>query len=210
MVVTAPNKNIRYPNSGPVSTQPVLPPPTVNGGPVSTGPTGNIRPYKPAPVKPVVKKPVSKPVSKPAKKPVAKPDPMAKYLGTDTTYQSQVAALRKAMNDYLQQKQIGETQYNTDFANRTRDLAVTRQNSREDQQNDFASRGMFISGLQARADGQLLNDFSRRQGDLSTARANFLTNSTNDYRNFSEEQRLSQDRARQEALTRRAMKLGTL
>jgi len=132
------------------------------------------------------------------------------FLSGDPTYQSQLAALNKALADYRAQMQDSENQYNVSYTGNTRDLGTQRGLGQTDLGNDYASRGLYESGLQAKAMGDLLDMFARRQSDLDTNKANFLSNTNRDYGNFQSENNLSGEKAKQDALNRRAAQLGVV
>jgi hypothetical protein len=130
------------------------------------------------------------------------PDPNA--WKTDSTYMSQVAALVKALSDYQAQKSDTETRYNADYTNRTNDLGIERGFSLDANNNDYASRGLYNSGLQAQATGNLMDSFSRRQADMATAKSNYLAGLQRDFTNFQSEQDLTRQKAQQDAIARAA------
>jgi hypothetical protein len=132
----------------------------------------------------------------------AAPDPNA--WQTDSTYMSQVAALVKALSDYQAQKGDTETRYNADYTNRTNDLGIERGFSLDANNNDYASRGLYNSGLQAQSTGNLMDSFSRRQSDMATAKSNYLAGLQRDFTNFQSEQDLTKQKAQQDAIARAA------
>lgn len=123
---------------------------------------------------------------------------------TDSTYLAQLAALDKALKDYQAQKDDSMNRYNVDFTNRTRDLGIDKGLAQDSNYNDYASRGMYHSGLMVDATGKLLDMFSRRQGDMETAKANYLAGLNTDFTNFQSEQDLTRQKAQQDAIARAA------
>lgn len=130
------------------------------------------------------------------------------FLGKDSTYLGQVAALNKALADYRAQMGQSQGQYNTDYASRVNDLNINREQGLVNQAEDFASRGMYTSGVYGHDRSDLLGQFSRRQADMDTARANFLSGLQSDYSNFQGDQGITLAQARQDALARRAAQYG--
>jgi hypothetical protein len=130
------------------------------------------------------------------------------FLGKDSTYLAQMAAMNKALADYRAQMGQSQNQYNTDYASRLNDMNINRQQSLENQADDFASRGMYVSGVYGRDRSDLLGQFSRRQADMDTSRANFLAGLQNDYSNYQSDQQVSMTQAKQDALSRRAAQYG--
>lgn len=133
---------------------------------------------------------------------------LAAFLGSDTGYQSQVAALHKALADYQAQMGMQKNQYNTNFAANISQLGTDRTQGMANQQNDYTSRGLLHSGLYGKAAGDLTSQFDQRQSDLERARADFLANLGLDYNNFRSQQNLTAQKAKQDAIARRAAKYG--
>jgi hypothetical protein len=127
------------------------------------------------------------------------------FLSGDDTYQSQLAALTKALANYKSQMGERTGEYNTDFARKLSDLNLTEQRNTTDQADDYAGRGMFISGLYGKARGDLERDFDNREGDMNLAKNQFLSGLNRDFTNFQEENNLSRERAKQDSLNRRSL-----
>lgn len=138
------------------------------------------------------------------------PPPMSinDWLNQDSTYQSQESALKKALTDYIAQQGVAKNQYNVDYTGRTHDLALQKTRSLDDQANDFASRGMYFSGVYGKDMSNLVGDFARRQSDMDTAKANYFANLANDLGNFQDQQQLTETKAKQDAINRRAAQYG--
>jgi hypothetical protein len=163
----------------PASTKPVptgaINKPTIGGS--KPGGVGNTNPATGGPANPAVPAPV---------------DPVNQYLGSDTTYQSQLAAINKALADYQAQMGADANQYQVAYGQNVHDLGVNRDKSIYDNTNDFAGRGMFHSGLYGKASGDIVNDYTNQQMQFG---------------NYNAEQALAQQRAKQEAINRRALTL---
>jgi hypothetical protein len=140
--------------------------------------------------------------------PAAPPMNINDWLNTDSTYQSQLSALKKALADYRAQQGQAQNQYNVDYTGRTRDLGQQKTRGLEDQGNDFASRGLYFSGVYGQDMNRLVSDYARRQSDMSTARSNYLANLNMDLSNFNDQQQLSTTKAKQDAVNRRAAQYG--
>lgn len=132
------------------------------------------------------------------------------FLGSDASYQAQVAALNKALADYQAQMGTQQNQYNTNYASNIAQLGQDRTVGLADQQNDYTGRGLLHSGLYGKAAGDLNTQFDTRQSDLARARADFLANLGLDFNNFRSEQNLTQQKAKQDAIARRAAQYGAL
>jgi hypothetical protein len=127
------------------------------------------------------------------------------YLAGDDTFQSQMAAYKKALANYKTQMTERQDEYNQDYARRTTDLGITEQRNTADQTDDYAGRGLYFSGLYGKARGDLAADFDRRQGDMDLAKQQWLNGVNRDYSNFQEENDLNEQKAKQDALQRRAL-----
>ena len=143
----------------------------------------------------------------PAPKPPAPPT-LEAFSAKDSTYQSQLSALKKALADYMAQQGQAKTQYLTSYGTDKKTLDQNRTQGLDDLGNDFASRGLLQSGLYADSMSDLNGDFDKRAAALEQAKTAFLANQTNDYTNFTSEQQLAQQKALQEAAARRAAQYG--
>lgn len=127
------------------------------------------------------------------------------FLSGDDTYQSQQAALIKALANYRSQMGERQDEYNADFTNRLGDLNLAENRSTTDQMDDFAGRGMYISGLYGKARGDLEQDFNHREADMNMAKNQFMSGLNRDFVNFQEENDLAKQKAKSDALQRRSL-----
>lgn len=130
------------------------------------------------------------------------------YLGKDSTYLAQQAQIQKALADYRAQMGQQEDQYNGDFASRVNDFGIRKTQAVTDQGDDYASRGMYVSGLYGKANSDLLGQFSRQAADMEAAKANWFAGVNNDYANYQDEQGIAMTKAKQDAMARRASQYG--
>lgn len=137
-----------------------------------------------------------------------KPPSLKDYLGTDSTYMQQSAALQKAKQDYLAQQGQSRTQYETNYAGDLDTLKTNRTQSLGDLENDYAGRGLLQSGLYADSMSDMNTDYDKRTSALEQAKAAFLAQMAGDLTNFTSEQGLTLTKAQQEAAARRAAKYG--
>lgn len=128
------------------------------------------------------------------------------FLSGDETYQGQLAAITKALANYRSQMGERQDEYTADFASRLKDLNLTEERNTADQADDYAGRGLYISGLYGKARGDLEQDFNRRESDMGMAKNQFMAGLNRDYTNFQEEQNLSSQKAKADAINRRALK----
>jgi hypothetical protein len=162
---------------------------------------------KPAPAKP---KPKPKPKPK-AKKPAPKkkkPSATQKYLAGDTTYQQQLADYNKSKAEYDSNYRRQSSIVNRDYAESQRALNRQGAQDRIDQQNDFAGRGILRSGVFAKALGDYNTDFNARIKQLTTGKTDQLGDLGAQRSSFLRQLQIEQNNAREDALRRRAAKLG--
>ena len=168
------------------------PPPKKATGTITTGPSGKY--------------------SRPAAPPAVAPGPMQTdpnaWLGADVGYQ-----------DLLRQLALASTNFNADFTRRQGDV-----NSQYDTSNkalhdqsvidlknleaDYAGRGLIRSGLYANAVGDYNKELDQRLAELLSGRDRTLAQLTQEQQQFQTQQQLDQQRAREDALRRRASGLG--
>lgn len=130
------------------------------------------------------------------------------WLASDTAYKSASDQLAKALADYKAQASNSENQYRADYTNKIADLSKARDLGMKELEADFASRGMLGSGLYAQAYNDGLTSWNNRQRDLDKGLADFLTNLATQTNNFQSEQQITSEKAKQDAIARRAASLG--
>lgn len=131
-----------------------------------------------------------------------------KWLAGDTTYQQQLANFNKSKSDYESQykRQTGITK--RDYKESIRSLNRQGDTDREDQKNDFAGRGILRSGVYAKALGDYNTEFNTKVKNLKQGQTDKLGDLSMQRTNFLRQLKLESDAARQDALRRRAAKLG--
>ena len=131
-----------------------------------------------------------------------------KWLAGDSTYQQQLAGFNKSKTDYQSQynRQTGIT--NRDYAEMLRTMNRQGVQDRDDQKNNFAGRGILRSGVFAKALGDYNTDFNSKVKNLKTGQSDKLGDLGMQRTNFLRQLKLEMDAARQDALRRRAAKLG--
>lgn len=155
--------------------------------------------------------------------PAPKPPSEEDFLASDAAYQAQMAALKKALENYLADTAAQKTKYNTSYDTSVKNLGWLGDEgwNREDQNtssgrayqslnNDFAGRGL----LQSSAYGEAVDDLFRSLNDQYSAmnkdRTNFMDDLARQTSQFKNENTLSQQQARAESLARRAAKYDTV
>lgn len=160
-----------------------------------------------------------------------KPPSEADYLAGDSAYQAQLAALTKALSDYqadqTNQRSQYDTQYNQGLASlgyqapgagpdgiagteddpgpwNFQDLNSSAGRSYDNQLNDFASRGELQSSGYAQALDNLTRSLDTQKGSMDTARQGFGDNLTSALAQQQNQNTLSSQQARADAIARRA------
>jgi hypothetical protein len=137
----------------------------------------------------------------------AKAAQLNKYLTNDSTYQSQTAAINKALGDYGAQELQQENSYNTGYAQNRSDLQEQQRVGGINQDEDFGSRGMIRSGLYATDKTDFLGDYARQFSQLDQQRNDYLLNLHQGLNNYNTSQNLALQQAKQDAINRRAIGL---
>ena len=161
-------------------------------------------------------------VSDPAPAPEVAVPSEENYLAGDSSYQTQFAALKAALERYQADQQLETSKYNTDYTTSLRDLGYdegTKQwnwtdqltaagRAYQSQLNDFASRGMLQSQGYADANSDLQRLMTDQYGQMATNKTNFMTGMERSLANYQGENTSSQQAARAEAIARRAAQYG--
>lgn len=166
--------------------------------------------YRPAPVVANRSGRYSKPVAPPVAKPGAVPKiaSIEDWLGSETMYKNQIRNFDKAFGDFNADLNLRKGRVNTDFTQSEKTLKDQRVSDLETLKNDFASRGLLTSGLYANELGDYENEFNQQLANLTRGRTESLSNIGRELSNFQSEQNLAKQRAREEAIRRRAAKYG--
>lgn len=196
--MTTPSFN--FPSTRPPKIGPALPHPAPIL--VSNSPT-NMTPPSP-PKKPPTRKP---PSWLHPKKPQS---PLEKWLAGDTTYQQQLTALNQeqsaAQSNRTRQDQIT----NRNFSSTQRQMNTQAGQDRQNQQYDFAGRGILHSGVYAKALGDYNSDFQTKMNNLIQGRTDTLSQSAADFNDLLRQISLQKNSAKQDAIRRRQQELGIL
>lgn len=133
---------------------------------------------------------------------------LAKWLAGDDTYQQQIADFLRSRQDYQAnyERQYGIT--NRDYYETQRALRRQGMQDRVDQQNDFAGRGILHSGVFAKALGDYNTEFNQRMNSLIRGRTEQLGDLDAQRQSFLRQVQMELNAAKQDAIRRRAAKLG--
>jgi hypothetical protein len=149
--------------------------------------------------------------ARPAAPPVEQAGPVQSidsYLGADVDYQNQLRNFSKTMTDF--QADLGRRRgmSESDFAMSKKGLEDQRGKDLESLAQDFASRGLSRSGLYGQAVGDYETEFGRRMSDMQARQQQALAALEAELSQFSGQQNLSEQAAREAAIRRRAETLG--
>lgn len=189
--------------------------PAVGAPTASPAPTPAPAPVKSTPT--VAKKTITNRVASPAVgssntgviSPTAPVAPnVDEWLANDVAYKSQSDQLQKAWADYQAQSRQGENQYRTDYTAKLNELDKSREIGQKELESDYAARGMIGSGLYTKAFTDFSNDYDNRQKNLDTGLSDFLANLLTQSQNYKSEQEIAAEKAKQDAIARRAATLG--
>lgn len=131
-----------------------------------------------------------------------------KYLGTDTTYQSQLSDLMRQYDQYNAQKNLQASQTQADYDAKQRALDTQSTQDRLNMRNADAARGILYSGIYANQLGQY-NDANQQQiTNLLGGLQNSKDSAQLAYEQFLSNELNAKAQAIQEAAARRAAGLG--
>jgi hypothetical protein len=135
-----------------------------------------------------------------------KPPSIDSYLGTDSAYQQAVRGGKRSMNDYLSEISRRKGEANTQYGQTKESMERDRTMQLEDLKNEFASRGLIQSGLYGEEQGKFQQKFTEQATALDQQQAALLADLLSQTTNYTRENQLAQEAAKQEALQRRAAK----
>jgi hypothetical protein len=193
------------------AAQKPTPRPTVSAPPRTSAPaavrktSAPVSTYKAPAAQPVNRPPAAAP-PRPAAPPV--PPSIEQFLAGDTTYMGQNADLQKAMANFDTQQGQQSQQYGQEYNLNKGNLASALTEANTAMANDYGSRGMMNSGLYGQAYADQQTEYNGRQAALDNARTQFLSDQTAGKTNFTADQGLTAEKARQDAINRRAAGLG--
>lgn len=144
-------------------------------------------------------------VKKAAPKPQSALD---KWLAGDTDYAQQVAEFNQQKQAYQQNynDSINQTNQNYNATKRGMDTQATQ--DKQNQQYDFAGRGVLQSGVYAQALDQYNTTFNQNENNLLQGKTQQLGSDQDQLNSFLRELTLQQNAAKQDAIRRRAQSLG--
>jgi LysM repeat protein len=147
-------------------------------------------------------------VKAPAKPAVPQVSELDKWLAGDTTYQQQLAEFNRSKGEYEAQNTRQKGITDRDYAESQRNLSLQGERDRTNQQEDYAGRGILHSGVFAKALGEYNTDFNQRLKALTTGQSDAVGDLATQKANFLRQLELESNSAKQDAIRRRAQKLG--
>lgn len=141
--------------------------------------------------------------------PKPKPPPSLKaWLGSDADYQNQLRNFQRAMSDFNSDLKNRTGSANTSYASSLKQMGAQKATDLQSIMNDFAARGLLKSGLFAQRDADYNKTYQSNLSDLGLGHKNTLSGLTKEKLDFSRQQALAKEQARQDAAARRAAKYG--
>jgi hypothetical protein len=130
------------------------------------------------------------------------------YLGQDTGYQNQVRDYDKALQDFLADVTRRRGTLETEFGLSNKAMDDQRLKDLEALKDDFGARGILRSGLYADEVGNYETEFGQRKSDLSRRNTDALSGLTQEEGSFKSQAELKKNKAREDAIARRAAQYG--
>jgi hypothetical protein len=142
----------------------------------------------------------------PPKKSKPKIPSLDKYLGTDSVYQSALSGSKRSLTDFISELGRRKGEANTQFTQTKGSMERDRTVSLDELRQEFASRGLIQSGLYGEEQGKFQQKFTEQMQALQQQQAALLADLLGQQKNYTRENDLANQQAKQEALLRRAQK----
>lgn len=144
--------------------------------------------------------------SAPAPQPPTPPAPpsIEQFLRGDTAYMGQEAALKSGLDQYNTDYGQRQSQYGTEYNMNKDNLSKALTEANTSMTDDYASRGMLNSGTYGTAFADQQTEYNSRQTALDNARNQWLAEQLSGRTSATSESALSGQKARQDAINRRA------
>ena len=124
------------------------------------------------------------------------------YLAGDTAYSAQKAAYDKALADFAT-RSTGELQnYGTEYNAKLTNMQKAQDQGALDLKDDYASRGLLSSGVYSDAFNDFNNSYTTQRDELARAKQQYETDLANSKTDFTTEQNVLLQKAKQDALNR--------
>jgi len=186
-------------NPPPPPTHPIAPGVPVGGPPGNTVVVGNQGGGNTPPPPSAPGNPLSGGTGDPA---------LDSYLGTDSTYQSQLSDLMRQYDQYNAQKNLTASQTQADYDAKERALNTQTAQDQLNMRNAAAARGILYSGIYANQLGQYNDANQQQMTNLLGGLQNAKDNAALQYNQFISNELAAKESAIQQAAARRAAQLG--
>lgn len=130
------------------------------------------------------------------------------YLGGDTGYQQQLREFAKALADFNADVTRRRGTLDQEYGSSKKALGDQRLLDLEGIEDDYASRGLQRSGLYADAVGDYEKEFGTRMSELERRQKQAIQQLLNEQSQYKNQNLLSQQTARENALRRRSEQYG--
>lgn len=156
----------------------------------------------------VSKAALKKAVKKAPVKKVVKPVTAETYAQQDPDYRRAIAAYRSNLENTRSQYSANRNDATTDFTT-TRDRLISQHKENQaNTNNDFAARGMFGSGVYAKANDDRVKQETAQLDDATTSNSRNLRQLDTDFSNASTLEQQQESTAKAAAIRRASAKLG--
>jgi hypothetical protein len=128
----------------------------------------------------------------------------------DSEYLSELRAIEKALAAYRSKMGVNRTRAGTQFKISGRDLRQQKDRDLENLKDDFAARGIVLSGVYGDKQGEYNQLWGQQNSELGRQYKDALSDITRNYNEYLQETNTQKEQARLAAIRRRAQKLGKL
>lgn len=129
---------------------------------------------------------------------------LASFLAADPDYQQGILGLNKSWQDYASKYTANRGNVIDENTITTERLAREKKESKQDLLNDFAARGMLMSGLFGKAQNELETNYGEQGADLGRQFQNVLANMLMDWQSQRDQNILAKQQLRDIAIAKRA------
>lgn len=129
---------------------------------------------------------------------------------SDSEYQSELRAIQKALAAYQSKMGVSRTRAGTQYKISGRDLRQQKGRDLENLKDDFAARGIVLSGVYGDKVGEYNGLWGQQNSELGRQYKDALSDITRNYNEYLQEVNTQKEQAKLAAIRRRAQKLGKL
>lgn len=128
----------------------------------------------------------------------------------DSEYLAEIRALEKELTDYKAKMALNRTRAGTQHTTSGRDLRQQKDRDLRDLKDDFAARGIVLSGVYGGKVGEYNTLWGQQNSELDRQYKDALTDIQNQYKDYLRQVGVQKEQAKLAAIRRRAQKLGKL